>query len=82
MHLAVVPLLGASWFCLPWPAAGVDAVVAHPSMRDLACFVVTLGLAAAPLFVFVRVRREGDPVHPMLTGAMAGAAAGSSPRTY
>jgi hypothetical protein len=73
--VGVAPLLAITWFLLPWSA--VTAFVPHSLTADVSCFVMTGILATAPLFVFLRVRREGDPLHPALTGAAAGAAAGA-----
>ena len=73
--VGVAPLLAITWFLLPW--ADVTALAPHSLTTDLSCFVMTGLLAAAPLFAFLRVRREGDPLHPALTGAAAGAAAGA-----
>jgi len=73
--LGVVPLLAATWFLLPWPPLTVP--VPHRLGLDAVCFGLTLALALAPLYAFLRVRREGDPVHPTVTGAAAGAAAGA-----
>ncbi len=72
--LLVVPLLGASWFCVPW--RGVPTAP-HSFVDDSVCFVLTLLLTAGPLVAFVGLRREGDPVHPGLTGAVMGVAAGA-----
>jgi hypothetical protein len=72
---AVVPLLAMSWVCLPFPAVVESAP--HAFGHDAVCFVLTLALAAAPLFVLVRGRVEGDPVRPAWTGAALGAAAGA-----
>jgi hypothetical protein len=72
--LATAPLLAAAWFCVLWPDL---RAVPHPLSVDLMCFALTLALASAPLFFLLRVRREGDPVHPGITGAMTGAAAGA-----
>jgi len=67
--------LAASWFALPWAALRL------PSPRgadvDAVCFAVAVAMAAAPLGALLFLRREGDPVHPTATGAIAGAAAGA-----
>jgi hypothetical protein len=66
-------LLGsyASWL-LRWPVAGEV-----PVTRGLVCLVFTLAMAMAPFALFVRARRDSDPVHPCATGAAIGAMAGA-----
>lgn len=41
------------------------------------CHVCTLAMAAAPLYVMIRLRRHTDAIHPRATGAALGAAAGA-----
>jgi hypothetical protein len=72
--LAVVPLLAASWLCLPAPSS---LQAAHGVRSDAVCFALTVALALAPLFHFMRARSGTDPLHPALTGAALGAAAGA-----
>jgi hypothetical protein len=71
----VVPVLAAAWFSLPW--SEVTTPAANPLLYDLICFVVTLILSAGPLYILFRLRQDGDPLHPGLTGASLGAAAGA-----
>ncbi len=73
--LAVAPLLALTWLCLPF-REGVGPGP-HIYVRDAVCFAVTLALAAGPLVLFLRLRGDGDPVRPALTGAALGAAAGA-----
>jgi hypothetical protein len=73
--IAVPLLLGLTWFGLPSPL--VWASVPHGYPIDVRCFAVTLALAVGPFLAFVRLRREGDPVHPGVTGAALGVAAGA-----
>jgi hypothetical protein len=59
---------------IPWPSAA-DADCGR--FGDFKCFGFTTVAALGPLFAFVYARRNTDPVHPALTGAAIGAAAGA-----
>lgn len=48
-----------------------------PRSIDAACGAMTLAQGAIPLAAFAIPRRGADPVHPALTGAAIGAAAGA-----
>jgi hypothetical protein len=71
----VVPVLAAIWFSLPW--GEITTPASNPLLYDGICFAVTLLLSAGPLYVLFRLRQDGDPLHPALTGASLGAAAGA-----
>lgn len=56
-----------------WPPTYIH----HASLLSTSiCHLCTLAMAAAPLVVFLRLRRGADPVHPRALGAALGAAAG------
>lgn len=57
-----------------WPAALQDASGGY---EDARCTLVTFLLALGPLLAFARVRRESEPIHPRLSGAALGVAAGT-----
>lgn len=58
-----------------WPEAALgDAVGAR---THAACGMMTLVQGALPLFVLIVPWRHGDPVHPAITGAALGMAAGA-----
>ncbi len=59
---------------LGWP--GVRATSA-PWAANIACLVATTVFSLGPLAGFALVRLRSDPVHPRLTGAAIGAAAGA-----
>jgi hypothetical protein len=59
---------------LPWPAA--TAIEGTP-FGDFVCFDAVVVLALGPLTAFAVARRRSDPIHPALTGAALGAAAGA-----
>jgi hypothetical protein len=71
---ATPAVLIASWIpvTLWWPQTLVDA---STPLRHVGCVFGTLALASGPLVAFVRLRRESDPVAPVLTGAAIGTAA-------
>lgn len=56
-----------------YPEAGTTCGLAH----CIPCFLLTLFMAAAPFGALLLARRETDPVHPRVTGAALGAAAGA-----
>ncbi len=57
-----------------WPEQALEDVPGH---AHLACGVITLAQGAIPLVLLVWPRRGTDPVHPALTGAALGMAAGA-----
>jgi hypothetical protein len=59
---------------VPWPAA--TAIEGTP-LGDFICFDAVVILALGPLFAFALTRRRSDPIHPALTGAALGVAAGA-----
>jgi hypothetical protein len=65
-----IAYLGYVW----WPdaAAGDCPAIAH-----VKCFLFGMLMALGPLAAFAYARRYTDPVHPRLTGAAVGAAAGA-----
>ena len=65
-----VAYLGYVW----WPAAAMGDC---PPRAHAMCFAFATAMAVGPLAAFAFVRRHTDPVHPRLTGAAIGAAAGS-----
>jgi hypothetical protein len=73
--LATPLALGAVWFAVAPPLG--ELTVPHAVSIDLLCFGFALALGLAPLAAFFVVRREGDPVDPVTTGAALGAAAGA-----
>jgi hypothetical protein len=71
----VVPALALAWFSLPWRE--LTTPLSSPLRDDALCFGVTLLLSSGPLYILFRLRQDGDPLHPGLTGASLGAAAGA-----
>jgi hypothetical protein len=69
-------VLIASWLpiALRWPETLVDA---STPFRHFGCVLGTLALASGPFVAFARLRRESDPIAPVLTGATIGTAAAS-----
>jgi hypothetical protein len=57
-----------------WPAATTEDV---PMRTHVACAAMTLVQGALPLLVLLVPRRGTDPVHPAITGAALGMAAGA-----
>lgn len=68
--LAVGAIVAASI----WPGAAEEAV---PARTDLACSAMTVAQGVLPLVVLVLLRRGSDPVHPTISGAALGMAAGA-----
>lgn len=73
--IAVAPLL------LAWGIVSTqmfDVVSPERPMRfHVFCFAATLALALGPFIALLVVRRASDPVHPRITAAAIGAAAGA-----
>ncbi|MDB4943130.1 MAG: hypothetical protein JWP97_2664 [Labilithrix sp.] len=74
--LAAAPLLAVALLAAAtlWPEHVEPAVAAR---SDVGCALMSLVQGALPLLVLVVPRRGSDPVHPVVTGAALGAAAGS-----
>lgn len=70
--LALVVVVAAGY--VPWPAA--EAIDGTP-LGDFICFSSVVVLALGPLVAFGVTRRHSDPIHPALTGAALGVAAGA-----
>ncbi len=68
--LAIVALAAAAL----WPGHGAEDV---PSASHLSCGLLTILQGMLPFAVLLLPRRGTDPVHPMLTGAALGMAAGT-----
>ncbi|HYP75663.1 MAG TPA: NrsF family protein [Polyangiaceae bacterium] len=54
-----------------------DMMIAWADRPGLRCFALSLALSLAPLFGLLWLRRGSDPLHPRLTAAALGAAAGA-----
>jgi hypothetical protein len=74
--VAATPLALLAWLAV-WDACYPHAGTSCGLAACIPCFVLTLLLAAAPLGALTIARRESDPVHPRVTGAALGAAAGT-----
>jgi hypothetical protein len=70
------PILLLSW-TLVWNTLYPEAVIAAPERIGLRCLAFSLAVAAWPLVLISRVRREKNPVAPIAAGAARGAAVGA-----
>ncbi len=68
--LALAAIVAAALF----PEQGSEVVVAR---ANVTCAALTLVQGAVPFVTLVLPRRDGDPVHPAITGAALGATAGA-----
>jgi hypothetical protein len=77
MWIAVAtPIVLLAWV-LSWSALYRDAALAIPGRIGFRCLAFSLALAAWPLALILRARRERNPVAPAATGAARGAAVGA-----
>lgn len=70
------PVLLMAWM-LSWSALYPETVLAVPERIGLRCLAFSLALAAWPLALIIRARREKNPVAPVVAGAARGAALGA-----
>lgn len=70
------PVLLLAWM-LFWGAMYQQPVFTAAERIGLRCFAVSLALAAWPLALILRARRETNPVTPVAAGAARGAAVGA-----
>jgi len=75
LAIAAAPLL-FGWAVM-WTHVFGASEITTGSPVHFRCFAATLLLAAGPFIAFAAVRRGTDPVHPIATGALLGAAAGA-----
>lgn len=67
----------AGWILLAYVAWPETGHLGCPPAADYGCLGFTLVLALGPFGAFLFARRRTDPVHPRLSGAALGAAAGA-----
>ena len=70
------PILLMSW-TLFWSALYPESALTMPQRVGLRCLGFSLALAAWPLALIIRARREKNPVAPVAAGAARGAAIGA-----
>jgi hypothetical protein len=70
---APILALGALVAAMCWPTAAAESV---PESANLACAAMTVAQGALPLVILMVPRRGSDPIHPAITGAALGVAAG------
>jgi hypothetical protein len=76
VFIVAVPLLLLGWK-VAWTALHTGMMAPWPKRIGLRCLGLSLSMGLGPPVALALVRRDGDPLHPVLTGAALGIAAGA-----